>query len=83
MKNFCTTLIIALALATQLLAQTRIPVFVSGKDGHQSYRIPSIIGLPNGDLLAIAEGRVQHAADFGDINLERQNVERTHYARRQ
>jgi len=68
MKNLFVT-IIALAFSTQLFAQNTIPVFVSGKDGHQSYRIPSIIGLPNGDLLAIAEGRVQHAADFGDINL--------------
>lgn len=63
------TLIIALSLSAQLFAQITIPVFVSGEDEHQSYRIPAVIGLPNGDLLAIAEGRVQHAADFGDINL--------------
>ena len=50
-------------------SQTRVPVFVSGKDGHRSYRIPSIISLQNGDLLAIAEGRVAGSADFGDINL--------------
>jgi sialidase-1 len=42
---------------------------VSGEDGHRSYRIPAIIALPNGDLLAIAEGRVENSADFGDINL--------------
>ena len=46
-----------------------VPVFVSGTDGHKSYRIPAIIGLPNGDLLAFAEGRVQGAGDFGDINI--------------
>ncbi len=50
-------------------SQTKVPVFVSGEEGHRSYRIPSMIGLPNGDLLAIAEGRVDNAADFGDINL--------------
>lgn len=50
-------------------SQTRVPVFVSGEDGHRSYRIPSIISLQNGDLLAIAEGRVAGSADFGDINL--------------
>ena len=49
--------------------QTQVPVFVSGQEGHQSYRIPAIIRLTNGDLLAIAEGRVRNAGDFGDINL--------------
>jgi sialidase-1 len=46
-----------------------ITVFKSGTDGHKSYRIPAIISLPNGDLLAFAEGRVNNSADFGDINL--------------
>ena len=50
-------------------AQMRVPVFVSGEEGHQSYRIPAIIRLTNGDLLPIAEGRVRNAGDFGDINL--------------
>lgn len=51
----------------QLLAQT--PVFVSGTEGHKSYRIPAIIKTPNGDLLAFAEGRVKGSGDFGDINI--------------
>jgi sialidase-1 len=46
-----------------------VPVFVSGQEGHKSYRIPAIIALPNGDLLAFAEGRVHGAADFGDVNI--------------
>jgi sialidase-1 len=46
-----------------------VPVFVSGAEGHKSYRIPAIIGLPNGDLLAFAEGRVHGSGDFGDINI--------------
>ena len=50
-------------------SQTRVPVFVSGEESHKSYRIPSIIRLGNGDLLAIAEGRVENSSDFGDINL--------------
>lgn len=69
MKNICITTIIVLSCISQTFSHEKIPVFVSGQDGHESYRIPSIIGLPNGDLLAIAEGRVKHAADFGDINL--------------
>lgn len=45
------------------------PVFVSGEEGHKSYRIPAIISLPNGELLAFCEGRVNNSADFGDINI--------------
>lgn len=46
-----------------------IPVFISGTDGYKSYRIPAIVSLPNGDILAFAEGRVNGAGDFGDINI--------------
>lgn len=69
MKKFSFTLLLVTSLITASHSQTRVPVFVSGQGGHQSYRIPAIIGLPNGDLLAIAEGRVNNAGDFGDINL--------------
>ncbi|KAA5546627.1 sialidase family protein [Adhaeribacter rhizoryzae] len=61
----CTLIFCALVLR----AQTVVPVYISGTEGHQSYRIPAIIGLPNGHLLAFAEGRVQGAGDFGDINI--------------
>jgi sialidase-1 len=47
----------------------RIQVFTSGNEGHKSYRIPAIILLPGGDLLAFCEGRVHDAGDFGDINI--------------
>lgn len=56
-------------LALQVTAQQDVPVFVSGEEGHKSYRIPAIIGLPDGKLLAFCEGRVNHAGDFGDINI--------------
>lgn len=46
-----------------------IPVFVSGLVGHRSYRIPAILSLPNGQLLAFCEGRVRGSGDFGDINI--------------
>ena len=52
-----------------IFSQPNIPVFESGKDGHKSYRIPAIIRLNNGHLLAFAEGRVQGASDFGDVNI--------------
>ncbi len=50
-------------------AQEKVPVFVSGKDGHKSYRIPAIIKLPNNELLAFCEGRVHGPGDFGDIEI--------------
>ncbi len=48
--------------------QAFTPVFVSGQDGHKSYRIPAIVSA-GGKLLAFCEGRVDHAGDFGDINI--------------
>ena len=50
-------------------AQQKIPVFISGTEGHKSYRIPAIIQLPNKDILAFCEGRVNGSGDFGDINI--------------
>lgn len=50
-------------------AQNIVPIFTSGTEGHKSYRIPAIIQLPGGELLAFAEGRVNGAADFGDVDI--------------
>jgi sialidase-1 len=47
----------------------KVPVFESGKEGYSIYRIPAIIRIPNGNLLAFCEGRVNNASDFGDINI--------------
>ncbi|TDQ16539.1 sialidase-1 [Algoriphagus boseongensis] len=60
--------IFALFFQNLVLAQETI-VFEAGKEGHAIYRIPAIISLPNGDLLAFAEGRVNGSDDFGDVNL--------------
>lgn len=51
------------------IAQEKVPVFISGRDHHKSFRIPAIIKLPNKDLLAFCEGRVNGSGDFGDINI--------------
>ena len=40
-----------------------------GADVHHSYRIPAIVNAGNGTLIAIAEGRVDSANDYGNINL--------------
>lgn len=50
-------------------AQVFVPVFTSGTDGYKSYRIPAIVGLKDGTLLAFSEGRVDNSADFGNIDI--------------
>jgi sialidase-1 len=44
-------------------------VFKNGQDNYECYRIPAIIKVPNGDLLAYAEARKKGCNDFGDIDL--------------
>ncbi len=55
--------------ATIQAQQKPLPVFVSGSEGHATFRIPAIIILPNNELLAFCEGRVNSYNDFGDINI--------------
>ena len=70
MKKIIIPIFIVIVLCNHLVAQTKkVEVFVSGLEGHKSYRIPAIIGLPNKDILAFCEGRVHGAGDFGDINI--------------
>ena len=40
-------------------------VFVSGKEGYNTYRIPAIVSNPGGKLLCFAEGRKLSSADHG------------------
>lgn len=40
-------------------------VFTNGTDGFACYRIPSLVRLANGHLLALAEGRVENCGDHG------------------
>lgn len=65
MKPLFFLLLTSLLLSLQEAAM----VFKSGTEGHESYRIPAIIRLPDGELLAFAEGRVHGSNDFGDINI--------------
>ncbi len=44
-------------------------VFVGGTDGCDTYRIPAVIGTPDGTLLAFCEGRRNNRSDTGDIDL--------------
>jgi sialidase-1 len=44
-------------------------VFVSGRDGYHTYRIPAVIRAQNGHVLAFCEGRKVAGGDAGDIDL--------------
>ena len=63
----------ALFLASGVSAQTaharEVPVFVSGTEGYKAFRIPALLKLPSGDLLAFAEGRVKGPSDWGNIDM--------------
>ncbi len=50
-------------------SQQKTPVFLAGTDGYKSYRIPAIVALPDGSLLAFCEGRKHGSGDFGDIDI--------------
>ncbi|MDP4285692.1 MAG: sialidase family protein [Bacteroidota bacterium] len=66
--NFFLALFVVIISSTKLSAQST-PVFISGTDGYQSFRIPAIIKANNGDLLAFCEGRVNGSNDFGNIQI--------------
>lgn len=66
--KYLSSFFLFLFVAFMLKAQETL-VFEGGKEGHAIYRIPAIISLPNGELMAFAEGRVHGTDDFGDINL--------------
>lgn len=69
MKAASLFIIAIFSLVSSSAQYKTIPVFTSGTEGHKSYRIPAILSLPNGEILAFAEGRVHGAGDFGDINI--------------
>ncbi len=63
-------LAICLSASVHVLAQSSTStVFLAGTEGYNSFRIPAIVNLPRQQLLAFCEGRVNGAADFGDINI--------------
>jgi sialidase-1 len=57
-----------LFISTLTFAQ-EVTVFQSGTEGYASFRIPAIVQDPQGKLYAFSEGRVNHAGDFGNVDL--------------
>lgn len=55
--------------ATTTATMTEIDLFVSGEDGYDTYRIPSIARATNGTLLAFCEARKNGRSDTGNIDL--------------
>ena len=45
------------------------PLFVSGRDGYHTYRIPALLTTVQGTLLAFCEGRKDDRSDAGNIDL--------------
>ncbi len=46
-----------------------LPLFLPGQGPYACYRIPALLALPDGELLAFAEGRKTNCADFGDVDI--------------
>jgi sialidase-1 len=44
-------------------------VWQAGEDGYHTYRIPAVLVVPNGDLLAFCEGRRNNSRDHGNVDL--------------
>lgn len=69
MKKFFLIIALLTGILSSQAQQKEVPVFVSGADGYKAFRIPAIISLPNGELLAFCEGRVNGMGDYGDIDM--------------
>jgi sialidase-1 len=67
---FCLLLVLATDPPTRAAeGPAQSDVFVSGKEGYHTFRIPSLLVTPKGTLLAFCEGRKTGREDHGDIDL--------------
>jgi len=67
MKRLC--IMGAFTLLAVCCQAQEVNVFVSGEEGYKSYRIPAVVKDKTGQLIAFAEGRVDHAGDFGNVDI--------------
>lgn len=68
-RRLLLVLLLVMNVADSFCQRKTVPVFISGTEGHKTYRIPAIIRLFDGQLLAFCEGRVNNAGDFGNIDI--------------
>ena len=68
MKSLLSILAVAFAFVAFSQSHEAI-VFKSGDEGYKNYRIPAVVSLPDGDILAFSEGRVDNGGDFGNIDI--------------
>src|ERR1051325_8509524 len=61
--------VVGCAVPTALAQLEQQDIFVRGKSGYHTYRIPSLLVTTKGTLLAFCEGRKNSASDTGDIDL--------------
>ncbi|MCP4642279.1 MAG: exo-alpha-sialidase [bacterium] len=64
---FAASLLITSAMAAAPGAP--LPIYVSGTDGYNTYRIPALLVTQKGTLLAFCEGRKSGGGDTGDIDM--------------
>ena len=69
MRRFLLVIFTILSCSVLFAQQKSVPVYISGNEGYKSFRIPAIIKLTDGQLLAFAEGRVGGSGDFGNIDI--------------
>src|SRR5204863_3668194 len=68
-RLYCLLVIFTLVVPSRAEEPVQAPVFVSGKEGYHTFRIPSLIVTKKGTLLAFCEGRKTSASDTGAIDL--------------
>lgn len=61
--------VVACAQSPAEVVRATSTVWQRGEAGYHTFRIPSVIALPSGDVLAFAEGRKNGSSDTGDIDL--------------
>jgi len=69
MKALITGLWLIAAYVSAQASITQQDIYVSGENGYDTYRIPSIAVTVKGTLLAVCEGRKTGRGDAGDIDL--------------
>ncbi len=62
-------LVVYTAHSVDFRIQFQTNIWVNGKDGYHTYRIPTLVCSNKGTLLAFCEGRKKSAEDTGDIDL--------------